>query len=201
MPKRDGLCCQKKRCPESDEGDKRFLFKGKPQFETINEEFNIESTMIGGELQEGQDSFGGRKSESENPLLQILADGATSSLRAARKDMMKALENAVNDKIIKGAILKEPVRFDERYVLGKTKQNMVGRNKIFSYQPDGSIKIIEINELTQLEALRRTYRTTHALIEYANMTTSFFGQMHTRYNPSFATMNFVRDAQIGRAHV
>lgn len=169
-------------------------FKGKPQFETINEEFNIESTRIGGELQDAQDSFEGRKSESENPLLQILADGATSALRAARKDMMKSLENAVNDKIIKGEVLKEPVRFDERYILGKTKKDMVGRNKIFSYQPDGSIKIIEIRDLTQLEALRRTYRTTHALIEYANMTTSFFGQMHTRYNPSFATMNFVRDA-------
>ena len=50
-------------------------FKGKPGVELINEEFNIESRYIGGELQEGENAFEGRMSESENPLLQILADG------------------------------------------------------------------------------------------------------------------------------
>lgn len=169
-------------------------FKGKPGAELINEEFNIESRYIGGELQEAENAFEGRMSESENPLLQILADGATSALRAGRKDLMKSIENAVGDKILRGHVQPQTIKFEERYLQGATKAELGGPNKIFIYQPDGSIKIVEINDPKQREALRRSYRMTQPLLDYANMATSTLGQMHTRYNPAFAPMNFVRDA-------
>ena len=136
----------------------------------------------------------GRMSESENPLLQILAEGATSAMRAGRKDLMKSIENAIKDKILIGEIEPETIKFEDRYIHKTQKRDIGGPNKIFIYQPDGSIKIVKINDNTQSEALRRSYHKTQPLIEYANQATSFLGQMHTRYNVAFAPMNFLRDA-------
>jgi hypothetical protein len=60
--------------------------------------------------------------------------------------------------------------------------------------PDGTIEIWKINDKAQLEAIRRSYRTAQPLIDIANSITSAIGQGHTRYNPAFAPMNFVRDS-------
>jgi hypothetical protein len=79
-------------------------FKGRPGFRQIDEEFNIDSRRIGGDLQEGQNPFGGRESESENPLLQSLADGASAAMRAGRKDLTLAIRNAVRDKLLIGKV-------------------------------------------------------------------------------------------------
>ena len=168
-------------------------FKGRPGFRQIDEEFNIDSRRIGGDLQEGQNPFSGRESESENPLLQSLADGASAAMRAGRKDLTLAIKNAVNDKLLIGRV-KDPIKFEDRFLNNVEKKDIGGDNKIFHYNADGTVDIIELNDPKQREAIRRSYRTTQPLIEIANAITSGIGQTHTRYNPAFAPMNFVRDA-------
>jgi hypothetical protein len=170
-------------------------FKGRPGLRQIDEEFNIDSRRIGGDLQEGQNPFGGRESESENPLLQSLADGASAAMRAGRKDLTLAIKNAVDpkNKLLMGRV-KDTIKFEDRFLGNLDKKDIGGSNKIFHYNADGTIDVIELNDEKQREAIRRSYRTTQPLIDIANSITSGIGQMHTRYNPAFAPMNFVRDA-------
>ena len=169
-------------------------FKGKKGFTQIDDEFNIDSRRIGGDLQEGQNPFTGRLTESENPLLQALADGAGAAMRAGRKDLTLAIKNAVKDKLLIGKVKKDPIKFEDRFLGDLSKKDIGGDNKIFHYNNDGTIDVIELNEPNQREAIRRSYRTTQPLIDTINMITSGIGQTHTRYNPAFAPMNFVRDA-------
>jgi hypothetical protein len=175
-------------------GFKNYIpFKGRPGAEKIDEEFEIGSRRIGGELQEGQDKFEGRVSESENSILQTLADGASASLRAGRKDLTLAIKNAVDQKLMRGT-LKDKITFEERYIQDARKQDMTGPDKIFHYNNDGTIDIIQINDKELSEAIRRQYRESSPVIDLVNRFTSGIGMMHTRYNPAFAPMNFVRDA-------
>lgn len=168
-------------------------FKGKEGFKQIDEEFNIDSRRIGGDLQEGQNPFTGRLTESENPLLQALADGAGAAMRAGRKDLTLAIKNAVLAKLLTGKV-KDTIKFEDRFLGDLSKKDIGGENKIFHYNNDGTIDVIELNEPKQREAIRRSYRTTQPLIDTINMITSGIGQTHTRYNPAFAPMNFIRDA-------
>lgn len=175
-------------------GFKNYIpFKGRPGREQIDEEFEIGSRRVGGELQEGQDKFEGRVSESENPILQTLADGASASLRAGRKDLTLAIKNAVSQKLMRGS-LKDTITFEERFLQDARKESMTGPDKIFHYNNDGTIDIIQIGDKELSEAIRRQYRENSPVIDLVNRITSGIGMMHTRYNPAFAPMNFVRDA-------
>ena len=177
-------------------GFKNYVpFKGRPEGKTIDEEFNIDSKRLGGEMQEGQDTFQGRMSESENPILQSLADGATAALRAGRKDLTLAVKNAVNKsaRILHGKIIGK-IKFEDRFLGSVNKAMFGGENKIFHYNQDGTIDIIELTDKKQKEALRRSYRESQPVMDIVNKITSGIGQGHTRYNPAFAPMNFVRDS-------
>lgn len=169
-------------------------FKGKPGFTTIDSEYNMESRRLGGELQEGQDPFSGRKSESENPILQSQAEGAMAAMRLGRKDLILAIKNAIKDGIIKGTVKEKEINFEDRFLGTASKDTIGGPNKIFMYNEDGTIDVLEIHDKVQLEAIRRSYRTASPLLDVLNGITSGIGQTHTRYNPAFAPMNFVRDA-------
>jgi len=86
------------------------------------------------------------------------------------------------------------IDFAERYLRGADSKEIGGPDKIFHYLPDGTIEVWKINDKAQLEAIRRSYRLAQPLIDMANSLTSLVGQGHTRYNPAFAPMNFVRDS-------
>ena len=68
-------------------------------------------------------------------------------------------------------------------------------NVIYSYNEDGSMDLIQIDDIRMLEAIRRTYDDTsnNALINGLNFLTSLQGQYHTRFNLGFAPYNYVRD--------
>ena len=170
-------------------------FKGRPGMRLTDDSFNFDSKQLGGEYQDGQDSMQGRMSESENPILQSLADGATAALRVGKKDVTLAIKNAVDPKnrILQGKII-ENIKFEDRYKGEVNKQQISGDDKIFHYNEDGSIDVIQLANPREKEAVRRSYRTNQPVIDLINRFTSGIGQMHTRYNPAFAPMNFVRDA-------
>jgi hypothetical protein len=170
-------------------------FKGRPGATkaNIDEDYNLDNRRIGGEFQEGENAFEGRKSESDNPILQTLADGARAAMRAGRKELTLAIKNAAKDKIVNGKTIKT-IKFEDRYLNKVDKKTLGGPNKIFHYNADGTIDIIQINDKQQSEAIRRSYRVSQPLLDYANTVTSFIGQTHTRFNPAFAPMDYVRNS-------
>jgi len=177
-------------------GFKHYVpFKGRPGMRLTDDSFNLDSKQLGGEFQDGQDSMQGRMSESENPILQSLADGATAALRVGKKDVTLSIKNAVDPKnrILQGRIV-ERIKFEDRYKGEVNKQQISGDDKVFHYNDDGSIDVIQLSNPREKEAVRRSYRTNQPVIDLINRFTSGIGQMHTRYNPAFAPMNFVRDA-------
>lgn len=178
-------------------GFKHYVpFKGRPGKRVIDDQFNFDSKSLGGEYQDGQDTMQGRLSESDNPILQSLADGATAALRYGKKDVTLAIKNAIDPKlyrILHGRVIAN-IKFEERFKGEVDKVKIGGDNKVFHYNADGSIDVIELTSDQEKEAIRRTFRTNEPVIDLINRFTSGVGQMHTRYNPAFAPMNFVRDA-------
>jgi hypothetical protein len=180
--------------------DNYVPFKGKHFNEDKADLFNVDSRRLGGELQDRIHTFEGRTTVPDNPILQVMADGAQAAMRAGRRNVTQSIYNAVKDGTLKGSVMKfgdkDYVSFEDRAnddVLAKLK----GETKIFHYMPDGKVAIIQIDDKQQREAIRRTYRETNPLLDMAtnlgNLATGIMGQMHTRYNIAFAPVNFVRD--------
>jgi hypothetical protein len=180
-------------------------FKGKHFNEDKADIFNLDSRKLGGELQDQIHTFEGRLTVPDNPILQVMADGAQAAMRAGRKDVTQAIYNAVKDKTLQGSIMKfkdasgkerDYISFEDRAddnVLTQLK----GETKVFHYMPDGKVAVIQIDDKNQREAIRRSYRETNPLLDsivnVGNIATGILGQLHTRYNVAFAPVNFVRD--------
>ena len=180
-------------------------FKGKHFNEDKADIFNLDSRKLGGELQDQIHTFEGRLTVPDNPILQVMADGAQAAMRAGRKDVTQAIYNAVNDRTLQGSIMKfkdangkerDYISFEDRAdddILTQLK----GETKVFHYMPDGKVAVIQIDNEDQREAIRRSYRETNPLLDsivsVGNLATGALGQLHTRYNVAFAPVNFVRD--------
>ena len=180
-------------------------FKGKHFNDDKADIFNVDSRKLGGELQDQIHTFEGRLTVPDNPILQVMADGAQAAMRAGRKDVTQAIYNAVKDKTLQGSIMKfkdaegkerDYISFEDRAddnVLAQLK----GETKVFHYMPDGKVAVIQIDDKEQREAIRRSYRETNPLLDVVvnmgNLATGLIGQGHTRYNIAFAPVNFVRD--------
>jgi hypothetical protein len=170
-------------------------FKGKNFNEDKADMFNHDGRKLGGDFQEQQHTFEGRLTVPDNPILQVMADGAKAAMRAGRRDVTQAIYNAVKEKSLDGDIVEE-VDFKDR-ANDDLLQRLKGDTKVFHYMPDGKVAIIQINDTQQREAIRRTYRDTNPWLDFMvntmNNLTGRIGQMHTRFKPSFAPVNFVRD--------
>ena len=173
--------------------------KGKPgQPETEDEsEYNYTGKRLSGELAETPQSFEGRITDADNVIMQTLVDGAKSAMRAGRKDVTQAIKNLIDQGLIDGVNLNggrkgKPIPFQDRESeLERAKYK--GDDKIYHYNPDGSVEVLKINDKKTLESIRRAYRDKSPFIDMANRITSGIGQFHTRYNPAFHPYNFVRD--------
>jgi hypothetical protein len=181
--------------------------KGRPDKKesVVDDMLNFDGKYNGRELQEKEQAFEGRVSESNNPLLQTLSDGVRAALRAGRGGtytnadgtteqygITLAVKNAIDKKLLSGKKI-ATIQFKDRYKVGEDNTLPTGENTFFHYNPDGSIDIYSIDNTKLREAIRRTYRTSQPLIDAANNITSLMGQFHTRYNVAFAPMNFIRD--------
>ena len=181
--------------------------KGRPDKKeaVVDDMLDFDSKYNGRELQEKEQAFDGRVSESNNPLLQTLSDGVRAALRAGRGGtytkpdgtteqygITLAVKNAIDKKLLSGRRI-AVIEFKDRYKVGEGDTLPTGENTFFHYNPDGSIEIYAIDNTKLREAIRRTYRTSQPLVDAANNITSLMGQFHTRYNVAFAPMNFIRD--------
>jgi len=160
---------------------------------------NFDSRRLSGELQEAINTFQGRITQPDNPVLQVLADSAQAAMRVGRKYVTESIYNAAkksklnpNGTDVLNAEVIKIVDFEERASSNVLKE-IQGNTKIFHYMPDGKVAIIQINDNRLLEAIRRTYKDSNPYLDLLNKATSFVGQTHTRYNLAFAPVNFVRD--------
>jgi hypothetical protein len=166
--------------------------KGKQHLVGKNDDMlDFSGERLGGELQETQGAFEGRKTESDNSLIQSMVDATRAAMRAGRKDVTLAIKNAVTDKLLYGEVVEKGVPFADRQRVLYEKYR--GPNFIYHYNADGTVDVILLSDKDQREAIKRTYEESQPLIDALNWTTSKMGQFHTRYNIAFAPMNFVRD--------
>lgn len=167
-------------------------FKGKSEAAVGKLDYllNFDSEQLGKELQDAPHSFEGRVSESDNSIVQTMTDATRAAMRAGRADLTLSIKNAIQQKLIRGDVVKT-IPFKDRYNAGIDEEKK--RSTIFHYNEDGSVDVLYIQDRAQLEAIRRTYQQSNPLIDMLNGLTSKLGQIHTRYNFAFAPMNFFRD--------
>ena len=173
--------------------DNYVPFKGKVASEVSesDRQYEFGGERLGGEFSEFTRAAEGRDSDADNILLQSIADGAKSAMRAGRKNVAVAIRNAVKDKSITGRVVKT-ITFAQRYK-GVDLAEERGPNKLFVYNADGTIDVLEIKEQAIRNAIRRVYEDSSSILQGVGKVTSFMGKMHTRYNVGFAPYNFVRD--------
>ena len=189
--------------------------KGRPKVHQKEDDaLELTGRKLGGEGQDIDIGFEGRLTDPENAILQSMADAYKGALRAGRKDFFDALANAAAKsdlnpkgqdilvdrvttpdgkiKLIPKVFIEKNVKFQDRKTLEEVK-NIKGQANVFRYNEDGSIDVIKIKDEKLAEAIRRSYRTTNPFWDRLNQATSLIAQGHTRYNPSFAPVNFVAD--------
>ena len=171
--------------------------KGRPDSKMPNNvaDLELEDKRLSSELKESPYAFEGRLSESQNPIIQTMVDSALSAARAGRKGLTQSIKNAVQQKIIDGEVVATYTPTQIYKGLDQQARNLISqRSSIVHHNEDGSMDIIQIKDPALLESIRRTYKESHPVLDILNRFTSLIGQSHTRYNPAFPVLNFVRDS-------
>ena len=170
--------------------------KGRPESKMPNNvaDLELDDKRLSTELKDSPYAFEGRLSESQNPIIQTMVESAVSAARAGRKGLTQSIKNAVNQKIIDGDIVASYTAAEIYEGLDQQARNLISqRSSIVHHNEDGSMDIIRIKDPALLESIRRTYKDSHPMLDMVNRFTSLIGQSHTRYNPAFPVLNFVRD--------
>jgi hypothetical protein len=150
---------------------------------------------ISGEFADADQAMEGRESEADNSVLQSLSDALYAASRAGRAGVTEAVKNLIEQGHISGRKVAE-ITHEQRYLDRDFDfKKFRGKNKLFHYNDAGNIEVYEIanKDLDFLESIRRPYQVDNWATKMGNNITGFFGQMHTRFNPSFAPLNFPRD--------
>lgn len=172
-----------------------FPFKGKgttAEAAKLDDVDPFVSERLGGDFKQGEATFMGRQTDADNPLLQVFTEATRSSMRAGFKDVPHAMKNLINQKEVAGKP-KAKISFAERSAPGFKWSEVAGQNDFFVYKEDGSVDIYEINDPNMRRAFKGLYQPDQPLIDLANRVTSTIGSFHTRYNPAFAPLDFVRN--------
>jgi hypothetical protein len=172
-----------------------FPFKGRGDTDTASKLDMADpfvSDRLGGDFKQGETTFMGRQSDADNPFLQVFTEATKSAMRAGFKDVPHTMKNLINKKEVAGK-LKKTITFQERSAPGFKWSEAAGQNDFFVYKADGSVDIYEINDPNMRRAFKGLYKTEQPMVELANKVTSTIGSFHTRYNPAFAPLDFVRN--------
>lgn len=172
-----------------------FPFKGKgttSEAAKLDEVDPFVSDRLGGDFKQGETTFMGRLTDADNPFLQVFAEATKSAMKAGFRDVPHAMKNLINQKEVAGKP-KATVSFAERSKPGFKWSEVAGQYDFFVYKPDGSVDIYEINDPNMRRAFKGLYQPDQPLIDLANRVTSTIGSFHTRYNPAFAPLDFVRN--------
>lgn len=168
--------------------------KGRPE-KGEAAKLDINDRRVSGEFAEAAQAMEGRQSEAENSILQSFSDAYYAAARAGREGVTDAVKNMIEQGHIKGKLVGKITMADRYLNRDFSFAPYKGENKIFHYDNDGNIEVYQIapQDYVILHAIRRPYQESHWATKAGNAITGFFGQMHTRFNPSFAPLNFPRD--------
>jgi len=180
--------------------DNYMPLKGKAGrgYEKKNDTVDIFGERLGSDPNALERPMEGRKSVANDGVTQTMIDAVTASSRAGRKNYTKALKNGILQGLIKGEVsqkysykdrLKGIIPEDDK---GKV-MGIKGKNKLIHYNEDGSVEILRIDDEKLLNAIRGVFEEANPMTNLINNITSRIGQYHTRYNPAFPVLNFVRD--------
>ena len=172
-----------------------FPFKGKGDTDTAARLDSVDpfvSDRLGGDFKQGETTFMGRMTDADNPFLQVFTEATKSAMRAGFQKVPHAMKNLINQKEVAGS-KKSTITFQERSAPGFKWSQVAGENDFFVYKEDGSVDVYEINDPNMRRAFKGLYKTDNAFVELANKVTSTVGSFHTRYNPAFAPLDFVRN--------
>lgn len=171
-----------------------FPFKGKPdQTNKYDSVYDLTSEKLGGDYAQGEMVTTGRQSDSDNPILQVLTEATRSAMRAGHKEVPHAMKNLLKAGIVAGTKKPKNIPFEERYSVDFNLKDIKKEDAFFVYKDDGSIDIYEVYDPDMRRALKGVFKPETPVVDLANTVTSFFGQMHTRYNPAFAPWDFTRN--------
>ncbi len=170
--------------------DNYVPLKGLPQNEDKTDMFNFSSRKISGELQDRVTAMEGRTSESDNVLTRSFVDASQATLRKHKNPVTLAVHNLVAQKKVEGTI--ERISFKQRATT-KDFDKFKNPEYIFHYAENGDVLLVKIKDKNFRESVRRTYRETNPLLDTLNGMTAKMGQFHTRYNPNFPFLNYIRD--------
>lgn len=172
-------------------------FKGVPgtKIRAEAEMTDPNDVRISGEFADADQAMEGRQSEADNSVLQSFSDALYAASRAGRAGVTEAVKNLIEQGHISGRKVAE-ITHEERWLDKEFNlKQFKGKNKLFHYNDAGNIEVYEISpkDIGVLEAIRRPYQVDNWAVKWGNNITGLFGQMHTRFNPSFAPLNFPRD--------
>ena len=170
-----------------------FPFKGKPDPTNKNQMYDLTSDRLGGDYMQGEMGFTGRQSDADNPILQVLTEATRAAMRAGHKEVPHTVKNLIKAGIISGSKTPKNIPFEERFDVDFNIKDIKKEDAFFIYKDDGSIDIYEVTDPDISRALKGIFKPDTPVIDAANAVTSFFGQMHTRYNPAFAPWDFTRN--------
>ena len=155
---------------------------------------NLDDVRLSKEHVEVKHSFEGRLSESKNPIIQTMVDAGLAAARAGRRDLTQSVINAIDQGLIKGKPVANYTSEQVHSKKGIDEKILKQNGLIFNYKSDGSMQVYKIEDVELLEAIRRSYKESNPILDKLNSLTSLVGQYHTRYNPAFPVLNYVRDA-------
>ena len=168
-------------------------FKGSPK---ADKTLDTDTEYLSGELSEAPESFEGRRSNFDNPILQTIAESYFAASRAGRgTDVTQTIKNLIKLGVIKTKNKKPKVfTFEERNAPDFDYNEVRGRDKVLHYNEDGSVEVFTIENPEVLESIKTPYREMNWAVKAGNAITSTLGQMHTRFNPAFPPMDFIRNS-------
>ena len=133
--------------------------------------------------------------EAEDPIAQSFIDAGIAAARYGMSGFLSTFRNAVRDGLIDNAKIIKQISWKDRFK-GEVSEDIYKRDNIFVHNPDGTIDIINIKNENLLAAVRTVAPDDHwwnTVTTVVGKATSFFGQVHTRFNIKFAPYNYVRD--------
>ncbi len=151
-------------------------------------ESQVEPMQLSTRMAQYEKGFFGRESEPDNTVLLVMSDMAKAAMRNGIREITKTTVNAINDKLMDGNTSKV-IKFEDRHNF----EPDVEQKTIFHYEPNGDIRVVKIADGQLAEAIKGTFKKANPLVDIPGMLTSFMGKTHTRYNLSFAPVDFVRN--------
>jgi hypothetical protein len=191
--------------------DNYIPLKSKRDQDSISEDIarilDPTSTRLSRSLKKLESSFEGNQQDAEQPFTQVIVDASLAAARAGRINYTQSIYNAITSEIdykdssgdnkkaraIDGSV--KIFSYEQRYKNDPAIQEALAKqNTIIHFLDDGGMAVMTINDKKLLRAIREPLADKTPIIDIMNTITGSIGQLHTRFNPPFAPLNFVRDA-------